>query len=279
MCAPGFRLVSRFLAGAMLVLAIVTAGCAGRASDRPFAAATPPVTAAPTELACPGGLTVGTPGGLYAEPPDGYDTRDEAVEEWLEAMHQPGEPYVLSVDGTRAWVLREDGTPRMRIDLLEHDGFTAHGYEECTATGIDVTLVYPLGAENPWRPKAEVLKNIAGVGGWQTLLYRGVLVTIPDHWTRLGPGCGLDYESWVPPGQQFCATDQGINFHPAGTFQPVHGFGPRRSPAGAPTWSGWAEAGDVQVYVGDDDRAVVDQVLESVRVLPPVPGQTTTPGS
>lgn len=44
---------------------------------------------------------------------------------------QGGTDYVLTDDATGAWVLRDDGSARAKVDLLLSDGWLVHGYEAC----------------------------------------------------------------------------------------------------------------------------------------------------
>ena len=117
------------LLGALTVAACLAA--CGHHDGRPTPAAGS--TREPTDLTCPGGDAVGTDGGYLAELPDGFDTREEAVESWLSQNHDFTGPYVISADGRGAWLVREDGTAKARLEFLRHSGFTVHGYERCTS--------------------------------------------------------------------------------------------------------------------------------------------------
>ncbi len=115
--------------GAVAIVALVTSCRSQRESDFGLIVAAP--TPLPSELSCPSGNAVGTDGGLLAELPDGYDTRKEALATWLEHWPEWGRRYTIADDGT-AWILRADGTARAHVTFIEHEGFTAQGYEECT---------------------------------------------------------------------------------------------------------------------------------------------------
>lgn len=111
-------------------LAVLVLSCSSdSSSDFGLTEATP--SPMPSELSCPSGNMVGTDGGLLAEFLDGYDTREEALAVWLEHWPQWGKRYAIAEDGS-AWILRADGTALARVTFIEHKGFTAHGYDECT---------------------------------------------------------------------------------------------------------------------------------------------------
>src|SRR4051794_33842402 len=74
--------------------------------------------AAPTTLTCPSDEGVSTDGGYLAELPDGFDTREEAVEAFLADNDAFDDDYVISSDGKGAWVLRADGTAEARLTFL-----------------------------------------------------------------------------------------------------------------------------------------------------------------
>lgn len=128
---PRLRVSRRAAAarGGASLTALVLAACGPSTSELGLVEVTP--TAMPTELNCPSGNTVGTDGGLLAKLPDGVGSREEALARWLERFPRWGKRFVIDDDGS-AWILRNDDTARARVTFIQHKGFTAHGYEECT---------------------------------------------------------------------------------------------------------------------------------------------------
>lgn len=124
----------------MALLAVHLAGCS---SDSPVAESAPQSPTAlaagerpstqpvPTTLDCRGRGVVSTDGGLLeaGATPRGADTPDQAVEAFVSAMDLSRYDYV--VDVSQAWVVRPDRTAVARLDLLEGDGWTIHGYSLC----------------------------------------------------------------------------------------------------------------------------------------------------
>lgn len=92
---------------------------------------------APTQLSCPSNEMVSTAGGYLKKMPDGFDTREEAVESWLATTRNlDGEDwsdadYVIAEGGHEAWVLRDNGSAQARVDFLFSSGFTVQGYDAC----------------------------------------------------------------------------------------------------------------------------------------------------
>lgn len=82
-------------------------------------------------LDCPSGEISGTPGGLLAQLPDGYDTQEEAVEAWLQGTKYEGQRYRLSEDGESAFVLRDDGTVEAMLGFIVNSGYTVHSVFNC----------------------------------------------------------------------------------------------------------------------------------------------------
>ncbi len=91
---------------------------------------------------CDGVRQLLTTGGLKnagsgSQPLDGFDTREQAVEKWLTLSEAPdgrdwkNANYVISDNGQVAWVLRWNGTARARLNLVERDGYSVHGYDAC----------------------------------------------------------------------------------------------------------------------------------------------------
>ena len=64
----------------------------------------------------------------FAHGAEGVATPQEAVGPGLA---RAGEQLVISARGTTAWVLRPDGTARMEIGLLHHDGWLLHQRTSC----------------------------------------------------------------------------------------------------------------------------------------------------
>ncbi len=113
-------------------LGVLLAGCGSETEVAP--ATTPSATSVPepTELSCPDNMQVGTDGGLLAKMPNGFDTPEEAVEDWLSGNESSDDNYVLARDGSGAWILRDDGTAHTRVEFLRHSGYTVHGYQACS---------------------------------------------------------------------------------------------------------------------------------------------------
>lgn len=109
------------------------AGCGSETEPSPSAVESASAAAEPTDLTCPTDERVGTAGGLLAEAPDGFDTREEAVEEWLRGGSHEGDDYIIFSDGTGAWILRADGTAHTKVSFLRSKGFVVHGYESCSS--------------------------------------------------------------------------------------------------------------------------------------------------
>ena len=103
---------------------------------------------------------------------------------------------------------------------------------------------------------------------WKTIESRGVQVDVPASWDRLDVSdCEFQFELWGPPDSPACRLDAGgVAFYSSATFDPAHGPGVRRTDDNnGPSWNGYAYAGDLAVYVSDDDRSLVRKVLSSVR--------------
>ena len=111
---------------------VLVAGCGAGPDELDPVVASAQAPPTPSALTCPSGEMVGTAGGLLAKWPDGFDTPRQAVRVWLSTSDWPDADFVLSDDATEAWVLRDDGTAQARVGLLEHDGFTVHGYDACS---------------------------------------------------------------------------------------------------------------------------------------------------
>jgi hypothetical protein len=105
--------------------------------------------------------------------------------------------------------------------------------------------------------------------GWKTIHYRGVQVDIPAGWPKTNvENCEFKWERWAPADTGECQHDGGVAFYGSATFDPQHGPGIRRTEpdsASRPGWGGYVVVGDWAVYVSDDDRAVVQRMLQSTR--------------
>ena len=112
---------------------------------------------------------------------------------------------------------------------------------------------------------AEVVGGTSG--GRQTIEYHGVRVDVPRSWSRTDTGgCEFELEHWSPPGASRCGQGAGVAFLASATFDAATGPGVRLSPRGdGPTWSGYVDRGRTTVFVADDHRALVEQVLGSAR--------------
>lgn len=115
----------RWWGGSILAVALIMSTACG--SDDP--AATP---AMPSALSCPVEQRVSTDGGDYAKLPDGFETRERAVESWLASADRSADDFVLTDDGEGAWILQTDGTVVASVSFLPNiNGFYVHGYEAC----------------------------------------------------------------------------------------------------------------------------------------------------
>jgi hypothetical protein len=83
-------------------------------------------------LACPSGEMGGTPGGYLSDLPDGFDTKEQAVEAWLRDSRYEGQDYVLSSDREHAYVLRADGSAEAELGFIVHSGFTVQSVLSCS---------------------------------------------------------------------------------------------------------------------------------------------------
>jgi hypothetical protein len=112
-----------------------------------------------------------------------------------------------------------------------------------------------------------VVEEPTGADAWRTIEYDGVRVDVPPAWRRSDMGgCEFAFEHWGPPGPPACGRDGGVAFYRSATFDPARGPGVRRTGTGSgrgAAWAGYAYAGDLAVYAADDDRRVVQRVLES----------------
>ena len=64
----------------------------------------------------------------FAHGAKGAATPEEAVGDGLV---EAGEQLVVSASGATAWVLRPDGTARMEVGLIRHDGWLLHQRTSC----------------------------------------------------------------------------------------------------------------------------------------------------
>lgn len=114
-------------------------------------------------------------------------------------------------------------------------------------------------------PRAEVVDEGTVGTGWKTIEYQDVRVNIPADWERLGRGdCEFEFERWGPPGTPACESGASVTFFDA-PFDPTHGPGVRRNDADElADWAGYTDVDDIVVYASDDDRNVVEDILNSV---------------
>ena len=122
----------RVLHGCALLALVTCLTACGSDTSAVATSKTASPEAAPTDLTCPTVERVQTDGGYLAELPDGFDTREEAVEAFLANNNAFDDDYALGPDGKSAWVLRADGTAEARLTFLRHSGYTVHGYEACS---------------------------------------------------------------------------------------------------------------------------------------------------
>jgi hypothetical protein len=102
--------------------------------------------------------------------------------------------------------------------------------------------------------------------GWKAIEYEGVQVDIPAGWTRTDvQDCEFQFERWAPPDLRPCGPDGGVSFYPSATFDPKYGPGIRHDDRASDprAWAGYVLAGDFAIYVVDDDRDLVHDVLAS----------------
>lgn len=116
-----------------------------------------------------------------------------------------------------------------------------------------------------------------GPKGWQTVEVDGgaALVSLPPDWTayECGPGDVDPTTVYGPPGGDTCADGSGAVFLPAGA-RGESNQGELVSGDGG--WLGYVLAGDWEVRVFLEDRALVRQILSTARVAgdPVVDGST-----
>ncbi len=103
--------------------------------------------------------------------------------------------------------------------------------------------------------------------GWTTIQFRGVRVDVPPSWERVDTDdCEFEFEVWAAPGSRSCTGTGGLSFYQAANFDPGPAPGVHRtSSEGGPEWGGYAYAGELALYVSDDDRFTVLRVLGSAR--------------
>jgi hypothetical protein len=135
--------------------------------------------------------------------------------------------------------------------------------------GVSGWVGYRLFTEEPRHdpPASRVVGSTDD--GWQQVTYRGVDLEVPPEWTRLDMAeCDFSPEHWGPAGLGPCADDIGLWFYASATFDPATGPGVHTAPASANLpdggWAGYVTRGDLAVYVGYTDQAVVRRILQSV---------------
>ncbi|WP_134765746.1 hypothetical protein [Nocardioides sp. 1609] len=84
-------------------------------------------------LDCASSSMYSTDGGyMPRSQPDGFPTREEAVEAWLEASLYTGQDYQVSPSGRSALILRADGTAEANVTFHVHSGYTVRGVVGCS---------------------------------------------------------------------------------------------------------------------------------------------------
>lgn len=134
----------------------------------------------------------------------------------------------------------------------------------CAAV-IAVLLIW---LEATSEPRSEVVGDSPSREGWKTIAYQGVQVDIPSAWERLDmDNCEFQFERWARPGSSPCDFEGGAAFYASATFDPAKGPGVRRTTENkGATWGGYTFAGDFAVYVSDNNRDLVQGVLDSARM-------------
>lgn len=121
-------------------------------------------------------------------------------------------------------------------------------------------------AAQPDETRARVVDE-ASADGWKRLEYRGVVVSIPDDWTRQpSDDCLVEVEHWGPRSTASCGARPGVSLLESSTFDAGQepGVVTQGPGAGDPPWSGYVRVAELVVSVSDGDRDVVDEVLASV---------------
>ena len=114
-------------------------------------------------------------------------------------------------------------------------------------------------------PRAEVVDVGTAGTGWKTIEYKDVRVNIPADWERFDrDDCSSLLELWGPVGAPTCEHGASVAFYDF-PIDFTHGPGVRRNDADEPVdWAGYTDANDIVVYASDDDRNVVEDILNSV---------------
>lgn len=117
---------------------------------------------------------------------------------------------------------------------------------------------------------AEILDGAAPSPGWVRLEYRQVQVRIPDDWGRQpDDDCVHAVDHWGPRTTAACGSRPGVSFvDDSGTFdaagEPAVVYS--SLDAEGPAWLGYVRLDDLVVSVSDDDRTVVQRVIDSIPV-------------
>jgi hypothetical protein len=129
-----------------------------------------------------------------------------------------------------------------------------------------VVVVYVVRLQPSDEPRSEVVDG-SREGGWQTIAFQDVRVDVPSSWERVDTSdCEFQWERWGPRNTPACTFTAGVAFYGSATFDPATGPGVGRSVEnGKPTWAGYSYAGDFAVYAIDQDRDIVQKVLDSAR--------------
>ena len=137
------------------------------------------------------------------------------------------------------------------------------------AGGATLVAVVVFGYQAASYSGADVVSDSSAKAGWKTIEYQGIRVDIPAGWERWDlDDCEFQFEHWGPPGSSVCTSGAGVAFYGSATYDAAHGPGIRRAAAtgrgGA--WEGYVDVGEFVVYTSDDDRDVVEALLNSARV-------------
>lgn len=135
------------------------------------------------------------------------------------------------------------------------------------AVGVALMAVVFFGYQAVSYSGADVVSDSSPQPGWKTIEFHSVRVDIPSGWERWDlDDCEFHFEHWGPPGSSACESGRGVAFYGSATFDPANGPGVRRTETtGGGAWEGYVDVGEYVVYTSDDDRNVVETVLDSAR--------------
>lgn len=121
--------------------------------------------------------------------------------------------------------------------------------------------------------QAQVVGGSGSSDGWVRLNYRdATTVAIPSAWERQDSGsCVQAVEHWGPVTSARCGNRPGVTFLDSETFDAAAEpeVVTRGLDEDGPAWFGYVRLDDLVVGVGDDDRAAVLRVIESVEPKTP----------